>query len=114
MVDVPVRDEDARHGPAPVLEVPEDDVRRVPRVDHGRLGATLPRHEIAVGLVGAEGKLNDFEARRPVHAAGPPCFFWYRRHMKFSAIHPIDQKSTNMTAVLASLMAGLTSREVSV
>ena len=95
-------------------EVVRHQLRRVAGVDDRRLRTTLPGHEVAVGLIGAERELDDVEAGRPVHAAGPPCFFWYRRQTKFSTIHPIDQKRTNITAVLASLTAGLTPFEVKV
>ena len=109
-----VRHEHARRRPPALSEVVRDQVRRVAGVDDGRLRTALPGHEVAVGLVGAERKLDDLEAGRPVHAAGPPCFFWYRRHTKFSTIHPIDQKRTNITAVFASFTVGLTPLDVKV
>ena len=65
-----------------------------------------PGHEIAVGLIGAERELDDVEAGRPVHAAGPPCFFCCRRQTKFSTIHPIDQKRTNITRRVGQLDRG--------
>ena len=114
VVDVAVRDEHAGRLPAAAGELRPDEVRLVAGVDHGSLRSPFSRHEVAVRLVGAEGELDDLEAGRPAHAAGPPCFFWYRRQTKFSTIQPIDQKSTNITAVLASLMPGLMALDVNV
>ena len=76
VVDVAVRDEDAGRLPAAAGELRLDEVRLVAGVDHGSLRSPFPRHEVAVRLVGAEGELDDLEAGRPAHAAGPPCFFW--------------------------------------
>ena len=75
VVDVAVGHEHPGRGPAVPGEVVLDQLRRIAGVDDGRLRTALPGHEIAVGLVGAERELDDVEAERPVHAAGPPCFF---------------------------------------
>ena len=76
VVDVAMGHEHTSGRPAALLELAHHPVGRVAGVDHDGLRRTLPRHEIAVGLVGAERELDDLEAGRPVHAAGPPCFFW--------------------------------------
>ena len=77
VVDVAVGHEHSGGRPAALLELAH---RPCSGVSPGSMTAAsaraLPRHEIAVGLVGAERELDDLEAGRPVHAAGPPCFFW--------------------------------------